>query len=129
MLEAVNLVKNYHTGADLFKSKNFVRAVNHVSFQISPGETLGLVGESGCGKSTLGKLLLLLERPTAGKIFFENVEITGLKGEALRKIRRKRFVPLEEGYHHLVARNTGNYITDNQRPNPKGNPRRIPGSG
>jgi len=67
-----------------------VRAVDGVDLSIRRGETYGLVGESGCGKSTLGKAILNLEPPTAGSVVFDGVDIASLKGEALRK-QRKRF--------------------------------------
>ena len=67
-----------------------VRAVDGVDLSIRRGETYGLVGESGCGKSTLGKAILNLEPPTAGSVVFDGVDIASLKGEALRK-ERKRF--------------------------------------
>ncbi len=68
--------------------KKYVRAVDRVSLTIGHGEIVGLVGESGCGKSTLGRLLLMLETPTAGSVFFDAQEITRLKGRKLRQIRR-----------------------------------------
>jgi peptide/nickel transport system ATP-binding protein len=67
-----------------------VRAVDGVDLSIRRGETYGLVGESGCGKSTLGKAILNLEPPTAGSVVFDGVDIASLRGEALRK-ERKRF--------------------------------------
>ncbi|MFM6851257.1 MAG: ABC transporter ATP-binding protein, partial [Terrabacter sp.] len=67
-----------------------VRAVDGVDLTIRRGETYGLVGESGCGKSTLGKAILNLEPPTAGSVVFDGVDIASLKGEALRR-ERKRF--------------------------------------
>jgi peptide/nickel transport system ATP-binding protein len=67
-----------------------VRAVDGVDLTIRRGETYGLVGESGCGKSTLGKAILNLETPTAGSVVFDGVDIASLKGEALRR-ERKRF--------------------------------------
>ena len=67
-----------------------VRAVDGVDLTIHRGETYGLVGESGCGKSTLGKAILNLEPPTAGSVIFDGTDIASLKGEALRR-ERKRF--------------------------------------
>jgi oligopeptide/dipeptide ABC transporter ATP-binding protein len=66
-----------------------VRAVDSVSLSVGAKETLGLVGESGSGKTTLGKVMLMLERPTSGQIFFNGQEITNLKPEELRKTRKK----------------------------------------
>jgi ABC-type oligopeptide transport system ATPase subunit len=72
------------------RTKDYVRAVDDVSFEINVGETLGLVGESGSGKSTTGYCVIRLLELTAGRIFFEGKEITRLKGESLRQIRMHR---------------------------------------
>jgi len=66
-----------------------IKAVDEVSFDIRRGETLGLVGESGCGKSTTGRAVLRLYEPTAGRILFEGVDLAGLSGPALRRMRPK----------------------------------------
>jgi len=72
-----------------FSSRHaLLRAVDGVSFFIRKGETLGLVGESGCGKSTVARCLLRLLEPTRGEIFFESKDLTGLKGEGLRLLRK-----------------------------------------
>ncbi len=64
-----------------------VKAVSGISLDVVPGETLGLVGESGCGKSTTGRAVMQLPRPTSGTVRFDGVELTALKGDALRKTR------------------------------------------
>jgi peptide/nickel transport system ATP-binding protein len=64
-----------------------VHAVTDVSFDVLPGETLGLVGESGCGKSTTGKAVIQMPAPTAGRVLFDGVDLAATTGEALRKVR------------------------------------------
>ncbi len=72
----------------LLKQTTSVKAVDGVSLDIAPGETLGLVGESGCGKSTLGKAIVRLLKPTSGQIVFEETDITNAGQAALRPLRR-----------------------------------------
>ncbi|MEM7034783.1 MAG: ATP-binding cassette domain-containing protein, partial [Chloroflexota bacterium] len=66
-----------------------IKAVDGVSFEIKRGETLGLVGESGCGKSTTGRAILQLYNPTGGDVWFEEENITTMRGENLRRMRRR----------------------------------------
>ncbi len=72
----------------LLRQTGAVRAVDGVSLDIAPGETLGLVGESGCGKSTLGKALVRLLKPTTGSIFFNKIDISHTNQRSLRPLRR-----------------------------------------
>jgi oligopeptide transport system ATP-binding protein len=88
-----------------------IKAVDGISFFIKRGETLGLVGESGCGKSTTGRAILQLYRPTAGRVLFNNEELTTLKGEALRRKRRQMQMIFQDPYASLNPRMTvGNII-------------------
>src|SRR4051812_14493692 len=84
----------------------WVRAVDDITFAISPGETLGLVGESGCGKSTTGRAILQLYRPTAGEVKLDGVELTQLKGGDLRRTRRKMQMIFQDPYASLNPRMT-----------------------
>jgi oligopeptide transport system ATP-binding protein len=81
-----------------------VRAVDNISFDIFKGETFSLVGESGCGKTTAGRTLLQLYPPTSGKVYFGDVELTSLKGEAMRLMRRKMQMIFQDPYSSLNPR-------------------------
>ena len=89
LLEVKGLVKEYPLTRHWFKENESLRAVDNVSFDIYPGETLGLVGESGCGKSTISRAMVYLDPPTAGDIRYKGRSILGLKAYALRELRKE----------------------------------------
>ena len=91
LLEVKNLKVHFPVKHGVFSRVNaWVKAVDDVSLTVTPGETVGLVGESGCGKTTLGRAIIRLLEPTAGSVTFEGEDITTLEGAALRE-RRRRF--------------------------------------
>ncbi len=103
-------VKRYFTLKNgLFsKAKGILKAVDGVSIKIPNGKTIGLVGESGCGKSTLARILLMLIKPTEGKIYFKDSDITKIKGGNLKLLRKKMQIIFQDPYSSLNPKMTVN---------------------
>jgi peptide/nickel transport system ATP-binding protein len=107
ILKVKNLSTWFGQSAGLFsRDKTVIKAVNAVSFDVYPGETLGLVGESGCGKTTLGRSILRLTEPTTGNIIFDGTDVRSLKGEALREMRRDMQIIFQDPYSSLNPQQT-----------------------
>jgi oligopeptide transport system ATP-binding protein len=107
LLKVDNLVKHFPVLRGVFQRQvGAVHAVDGISFEIRQGETFGLVGESGCGKSTAGRTILQLYRPTAGSVEFKGMDLTKIKGEELRKLRRNMQMIFQDPYASLNPRMT-----------------------
>jgi len=107
LIEVRKLKKHFPLRKGLFSpSAGAVRAVDGVDLHVFRGETLGLVGESGCGKSTTGRLILRLLEPTAGEVYFEDRELSGLCPAEVREMRRKMQVIFQDPYSSLDPRMT-----------------------
>ncbi|EHQ29258.1 ABC transporter ATP-binding protein [Mucilaginibacter paludis] len=106
-LRVQNLCKWYPKSGGFFqKTKQYVKAVDDVSFEVYRGETLGLVGESGCGKSTLGRSILRLIEPTSGQVFLDNTDLQSLSTEQMREMRRDIQIIFQDPYSSLNPRLT-----------------------
>jgi peptide/nickel transport system ATP-binding protein len=117
LLSVYNLVKYFPVARSfierLFGEKRYVKAVDGISFEIGKAEIFSLVGESGSGKTTTGKLILRLVEPTSGKIVFDGVDITHIRGEKLREMRRHMQVIYQDPYASLNPRmRVGDAIRD-----------------
>ena len=107
LLEVEHLKKWFPVRAGLLRaSRQYVRAVDDVSFHINEGEVLGLVGESGCGKSTLARVLLQLLPPTSGRVVFQGDDITRMHKRQLRTLRKKMQMVFQDPYSSLNPRLT-----------------------
>jgi oligopeptide transport system ATP-binding protein len=107
LVEADHIKVHFPITAGFFqRTVGAVRAVDDISFEIRKGETLGLVGESGCGKSTTGRALIRLRELTDGVVRFEGVDLTSLKRDALRRMRRRMQIIFQDPYSSLNPRMT-----------------------
>lgn len=107
LVKTENLVMHFPILSGVFQRQvGVVHAVDSISFWIRRGETFGLVGESGCGKTTAGRTILQLYRPTSGHVYFEDVDLTKLKGEELRRMRRRMQMIFQDPYASLNPRMT-----------------------
>jgi len=114
VLKVENLRVYFPLKKKLFgKGAQFFKAVDDVSFEVTKGETLGLVGESGCGKTTLGRAILQLIPATAGKIYLDGKDITEIRSAALRNMRKDLQIVFQDPYGSLNPRITvGNAILE-----------------
>ena len=107
VLKAEHLTKRYPIKKGLFgKSRQFVHALEDVSFELHRGETFAIVGESGCGKSTTGKCVLRLTEPTEGTVTLDGEDFTALSGDALVRARQKMKLIFQDPYSSLNPRMT-----------------------
>ncbi|MGK7890785.1 MAG: ABC transporter ATP-binding protein [Leptolyngbyaceae cyanobacterium] len=104
LLSVKDLQVGFPVKGVLGQLERYVMAVNGVSFEVYPGETLGLVGESGCGKSTLASSLLQLITPMGGKVVFDNQDITRLKPRELRSLRKEMQIIFQDPFSSLDPR-------------------------
>jgi peptide/nickel transport system ATP-binding protein len=107
VLQVKNVKTYFPISKGIFgKSTEYVKAVDDVTFDVYPGETLGLVGESGCGKTTLGRTILRLIEPTAGEIIYNGKNIADLNAKELREIRKDMQIIFQDPYSSLNPRIT-----------------------
>ncbi|MER8184217.1 ABC transporter ATP-binding protein [Kitasatospora sp. NPDC094015] len=106
LLTVQDLGMTFPGGNGTFRRRAGIRAVDGVSFDVRPGETLGLVGESGCGKSTTGRMLVRLLDPTAGRVGFHGRDITRIGQRELRPLRSKLQIIFQDPFASLNPRQT-----------------------
>ena len=118
LLDVKNLCMHFPAGYKGFvnRKKQFIYAVDGISFSLEKGETLGLVGESGCGKSTVVRALAQLYTPTSGEIYLNGKSLIGMKKQELLEIRRNMQIVFQNPYASLNPRmTTGDIIAEQLR--------------
>ncbi|WMC10194.1 ATP-binding cassette domain-containing protein [Oceanimonas pelagia] len=106
LLKVDGLTQHFTLGGGLLRSGKTLYAVDEVSFELEAGQTLGLVGESGCGKSTLARALLKLHEPTAGRIIYDGIDITGYSRRQMQPLRRRMQMVFQDPQESLNGRHT-----------------------
>lgn len=108
LLQVCNLVKHYpfRHGKMFTRRSSLIRAMENVSFNLHPGQTIGLVGESGCGKSTLAKVVTRLIEPTSGEVLYQGRNIFDLSREDMRQLRKDIQIVFQDPYSSLNPRMT-----------------------
>jgi len=104
VLEARNIVRDYHVGGGLFSKPRAVHAVQGVSFSVEKGKTLAIVGESGCGKSTLARIITLIDAATSGELFIEGQKVDIAKDSLTPEMRQKVQIIFQNPYGSLNPR-------------------------
>ena len=104
LLEARNLSVWFPARRRRLRQREWIRAVDNVKLSVMQGETLGIVGESGCGKTTLGRAIVMLQRPSAGEVYFDGTNLTHLHGRALRAARKRLQMIFQDPYSSLDPR-------------------------
>jgi len=113
LIEVRNLTKEFPVGTgSIFRRRSqTIKAVQEVTFNIRPGETLGLVGESGSGKTTLGRCIIRLLEPTSGEVLLDGVDVSSLSRSELQRARRRMQIIFQDPYSSLDPRmNAGNIV-------------------